>query len=342
MFSNLKEGTQLMSIYTPYFYIIQDVRNGIYYAGSKYGKDADPSNFMIEGGYTTTSNTVRKIIRQFGLNSFAIRKIKKFEKAEDALQYEKRFLLKVNARNNPRFYNGHNNDWKMHDNTGKVAVVDGNGMTFQTTIDDERYISGELRGVSFGTKPGIELKTNFRSNFRTDDPRWHTGELISMKQGKSHYKDNDGKSYFVDKATAKRLNLVSFSKKKVSVRDKEGNTFSTSIDDPRYISGELVGVTKNRIPVKDRLGNTHVVNVDDTRIKSGEFVQVNAEMVIAKDKQGNILRVRKDDPRYTSGKLVGVSSEMKFYNNGTSNKCFFPGDEIPEGFVPGRLKKVYS
>jgi len=38
-----------MNIYNPYFYIIQDTRNGMYYAGSKTSKGANPENFMIMG-----------------------------------------------------------------------------------------------------------------------------------------------------------------------------------------------------------------------------------------------------------------------------------------------------
>ena len=96
--------------YIPYFYIIQDVRNGMYYAGSKYGRDANPSNFMIEGGYETSSEKIKKIIKEHGIDNFIIRKLKTFGTGPEAHNYETRFLQKIDARNHPRFYNGHNND----------------------------------------------------------------------------------------------------------------------------------------------------------------------------------------------------------------------------------------
>ncbi len=102
-----------MTIYTPYFYIIQEVSTGVYYAGSKYGKDANPEFFMKEGGYKTSSDIINFLIEQNGLSSFKIRKIKTFNTKEDAQRYETRFLRRVNARNHPRFYNGHNNDGFM-------------------------------------------------------------------------------------------------------------------------------------------------------------------------------------------------------------------------------------
>ena len=119
MFDNFTtKGTQLMAIYSqdyiPYFYIIQDVRNGMYYAGSKYAQDANPSNFMIEGGYETSSETIKELIRQYGLDNFIVRKIRTFKTGPEAYRYEKRFLEKVDARKNERFYNKHNNDFNAY------------------------------------------------------------------------------------------------------------------------------------------------------------------------------------------------------------------------------------
>jgi len=118
MFSYLQEGTQLMCIYIPYFYIIQDVSNGVYYAGSKYGQDANPDSFMSEGGYLTSSTTVKQIIAERGLDTFVVRKIKTFEIGKEALDYESRFLQKVNAANNACFYNKHNNDNRFDNGYG--------------------------------------------------------------------------------------------------------------------------------------------------------------------------------------------------------------------------------
>lgn len=97
-------------IYIPYFYIIQDTRNNKYYAGSKYGKDANPENFMQFRGYTTSSTMINKIIEDLTSDVFIIRKIKTFITGDCAYNYETKFLQKVDARNNPKFYNGHNND----------------------------------------------------------------------------------------------------------------------------------------------------------------------------------------------------------------------------------------
>jgi hypothetical protein len=103
------KGTQLMAIYQPYFYIIQDIRNGMYYAGAKWAQGCHPEQLLKEGGYPTSSETIKKIIDENGLDTFAIRKIRTFKSSEEAYDYETRFLVKVDAKNHPRFYNGHNN-----------------------------------------------------------------------------------------------------------------------------------------------------------------------------------------------------------------------------------------
>lgn len=103
--------------YTPYFYIIQHLNSGKYYAGSKWGKSsykhkqrfANPAYFMIENGYLTSSNIVKNIIKSDGLSSLIVRKIKTFSTAEEARNYEYRFLRKVNAKTNEKFLNMHEN-----------------------------------------------------------------------------------------------------------------------------------------------------------------------------------------------------------------------------------------
>ncbi len=96
-------------IYRPYFYIIQHTNSGKYYAGVKYAKNANPNNILRPGGYQTSSSIVKQIILEEGLDSFIIRKIKIFETGEDALDYETRFLRKVNAAFNNKFLNMCNN-----------------------------------------------------------------------------------------------------------------------------------------------------------------------------------------------------------------------------------------
>lgn len=92
----------------PYFYIIQHIPTGKYYAGCKINAKADSSNLMTHSGYKTTSKVIKNLIKSDGLDSFQINRIKHFSTSEQTLLYETRFLTKVNAAENPRFFNLHN------------------------------------------------------------------------------------------------------------------------------------------------------------------------------------------------------------------------------------------
>ncbi len=98
-----------MSIYIPYFYIIQHLNSGRYYAGVKYGVGSNPDNLLKPGGYQTSSDIIKQIILEEGLESFIIRKIKIFKTGEAALDYESRFLRRINASFSNSFLNRSNN-----------------------------------------------------------------------------------------------------------------------------------------------------------------------------------------------------------------------------------------
>lgn len=56
----------------PYFYIIKHKPSGRFYAGAKWAKDADSTKLMKEHGYKTSSNLVKRLIKEDGLDSFVI------------------------------------------------------------------------------------------------------------------------------------------------------------------------------------------------------------------------------------------------------------------------------
>lgn len=123
-----------MSIYQPYFYIIQDSRNGIYYAGSKWAKNSNPKTLLKLNSYTTSSKTINSIIEKFGIETFIIRKIKLFKTDSEAYNYETKFLQKVNARNNDKFYNGHNNDGYVNPEYMKNYMLEKYGVEHNTKL----------------------------------------------------------------------------------------------------------------------------------------------------------------------------------------------------------------
>jgi hypothetical protein len=95
----------------PYFYIIQHIPSGKYYAGAKWADGCHPDNFMVEGGYTTSSNKVNDLIKETGLQSFKIELIiTDFGSGMSAYEYETVFLQHWDIANNDDYLNKHNND----------------------------------------------------------------------------------------------------------------------------------------------------------------------------------------------------------------------------------------
>lgn len=103
---------------TPYFYIIRHIPSQKYYAGCKINSLANSSNLMTKTGYQTTSKIIKDVIKHDGLASFEILKIKHFNSSNEALSYEARFLQKVNAAENPKFFNLHNGGKNFVNNGG--------------------------------------------------------------------------------------------------------------------------------------------------------------------------------------------------------------------------------
>lgn len=102
-----------MNTTTPYFYILRHKPTQKLYAGCKYGttnKGTDSLNLMTRDGYHTSSKVVRTIIKNEGLDAFEIIRIRHFDTADAAIEYERRFLKKVNAKMNDNFLNMSNND----------------------------------------------------------------------------------------------------------------------------------------------------------------------------------------------------------------------------------------
>jgi len=165
------KGTQLMPIYIPYFYIIQEVSTGKFYAGSKYGQGANPAKFMTEDGYTTSSKIVNEIIRKSGLKSFIVRKIKVFDTAESAYNHETKFLEKVDARNNPKFYNCHNNDGLALYNPEVRKIADNDGKT--------SYEKGAIKGAETKMKDIVDGKNCFQRAY--EKALKNNPDLISIR-----------------------------------------------------------------------------------------------------------------------------------------------------------------
>lgn len=105
-------------------------------------------------------------------------------------------------------------------------------------------IKGGLAGLEDGFTIGLVTVRDKNGNcfdVKRNDPRYLSGELISVN------------------------------KNQVTVRDKFGKTFKVHVTDPRYLSGELVIVSKGN---KSCLGRTHVMKGEECKFILKKELQV--------------------------------------------------------------------
>ena len=100
-----------MNIYTavdrtPYTYIITHIPSGLRYYGSRYSKHCQPLDLWVK--YFTSSQNVKKLITQNGIDAFTISIRKTFATVAECRHWESRFLHKIDARSNPMWINAHN------------------------------------------------------------------------------------------------------------------------------------------------------------------------------------------------------------------------------------------
>jgi len=157
-----------------------------------------------------------------------------------------------------------------------------------------------------------------------DDPlnrNYHIPPNTFHTEGRVSVKDKDGNTMSVSVNDPRYLSgeLVSVMTGKVCVRDKQGNTMRVSVTDPKYLSGELVCVMKGTVVVKDENGNTFRVSINDPRYSNGELVPLATGTITVKDKDGNTMRISVYDPRFLSGELV-APFRYKHHSKETKNK----------------------
>ena len=130
---------------------------------------------------------------------------------------------------------------------GKTRVFDKDGSIIWISVNDPRFISGELKSVQIGIV-NVEDQNGHRFQTSRDDPRIHSGEI----------------------------RIFSSLKDSVMCRFKDGHCEILKRDDPRYISGEAVPNTKGYVTVRDKKGNYFNLSKEDPtleeRLKTGEIV----------------------------------------------------------------------
>jgi len=318
-----------------YLYKIINLINGMIYIGIHKTKNLDD-------GYMGSGAWLNEDKERYGIENFEKEILEFFDNEEDLSKAEERIVNEDFVSRNDTY----NLILGGHPFTkGHVVVKDKQGNTFQVSNDDERYLNGELVGITTGN---VTVKDKQGNTFKVpiDDKRYLNGELIHITKNTVTVKDKDGNGFRVPIDDKRYINgdLVAFGKGRVNVKDKDGNTFQVSKDDKRYLNGELIpiitGVTSGKVNIKDKYGNTFQVSKDDERYLNGELVHIAKNIVTVKDKDENTFQVPVDDERYLNGELIHLTKGKVVVKDKDGNTFQVSKDD--ERYLNGEFKSINS
>lgn len=155
-----------MTIYQPYTYLIRFKPTLELYYGSKTAKGCHPDQFWIK--YFTTSKIVKKLIEEYGVDSFEVIYTKNHATKEAALKWETMYLVSVNAALNENYLNRHNGGENfcvtkesILKNTGENHWNYGGHQSDELNKAHSERMSGE-KHPQFGIKQSEEWKQKNR------------------------------------------------------------------------------------------------------------------------------------------------------------------------------------
>lgn len=190
-----------------YFYKIENAINGKVYYGIHSTDDLDD-------GYMGSGSRLKEAIKIYGKENFVKTVLKHFPTRDLASTYESEIVTEQLVHDKNCYNLKCGGDYGLTE--GTILVRDKNDVFMRVTTDDERYISGEL--VDF------------------------------MKDRISVYDKEKGEYVIInnEEYKANKERYVTHSNGMVTVKDKSGNTMSISVNDERYLSGELVPIWTGR------------------------------------------------------------------------------------------------
>lgn len=317
-----------------YVYRISNIQDNMHY----YGKRSSKLKPVDDLGkvYFSSSNKNFKTDQINNPQNYKYKVIKTFNTSDEALAFETKLQLKVNAAKNPKFYNKmiFNHDFNSEN---KVLVCDINGENItHISKDDELYLNGSL--INYWHIYVSVIDSNGKTiSIKKSDPRYNT-TLFSRVKNTTLVKDQYGNNYRVEKDDPRILSgeLVSHAKGMQTVYNEHGTLIRVSVNDENFINGKYISIFKNTavytmpngtnkrlnkddpiakelkspmigsVTVIDKNGICMRVKCDDERIITGELTYCSKNMATVRDKNGNTFQVHKDDHRILSGEFISV------------------------------------
>ncbi len=108
----------------PYTYTITFLKTGQIYYGVRFASGCHPAELGIK--YFSSSNVIKRLIKEYGLKTFKFDVKKIFSDAQTARNYETKVLRRLKVKENPNFLNKHDNTYlKCYDHAGEKNPMFG-------------------------------------------------------------------------------------------------------------------------------------------------------------------------------------------------------------------------
>jgi len=171
---------------TPFTYYLYHKPTGKKYYGVRFKNGCHPNDLWNK--YFSSSVKVKKLIEEYGLNSFDYQIRKIFKNKKDAINWETKFLKKINAINN--------NDWLNQNNGYGTFGMLGKKHSKETLQKMSKSQSGKNNPM-YGKKHSEEIKKIISEASASKKNSEETRKKISeSKKGKpfSGYNSNTPES----------------------------------------------------------------------------------------------------------------------------------------------------
>jgi hypothetical protein len=252
-----------------YTYQIVELSTNKKYIGVR-SSDIEP-HLDIGHVYFSSSSDIKFIKRQKEFpNDYEYIVLSIHESREDANKEEMYLHEKYDVASSINFYNIVNSGSINFNSVGMVVVRDKDGNTFQVSINDERYKSGDLVHIANGYVSVVDKEGN-NIKVSINDPRYLSGDLVHNMVGKkltNEHKQNISKASsgekngFYGKTQSEYCKnsvsniyeidgIIYRSRKEVSIKYGVSNkTVANRCNSDRWPTWILVTRRKNSNPIK--------------------------------------------------------------------------------------------
>lgn len=252
-----------------YFYKITNNINGKFYYGIH-------STNNLEDGYMGSGVLLHKAYKKYGIENFTKEIIKFFPSREECGDYEAKIITEGLIRDK-ECYNLTNGGININI-SGMITVRDNNGNVFLIYPDDERWIKGEVVGVTKGQVNCFDKKTGEYTQIDSSDYYNNKERYLGTTNNKipCRIKGTNEKYKLVSREDFyNNRNLYETpSDNLISCKDNFGNFYRVSNDNEDYKNGKLKPLwngLKHSEETKEKMRKKHKENGDQKGVKNSQY-----------------------------------------------------------------------